>query len=452
MAERRTHATSGSRGAPALALGRVVVDGRFELVRRLGEGGMGVVWEALETASCRRRAIKFLRSDAEPLVAHRRFLREAEMLRAISHPNLVTIHEIAADDDGTPVIVMDLLLGESLGTRLDRVGSLALGQTCAVLAKVAAAVQAAHERGIVHRDLKPDNVFLCVDELGATDVRVLDFGIAKRLEASPDKLTETGALVGTPHYMSPEQATGDKDLDGKTDVWALAVLTFECLTGRMPILADNYGQLLAQIIQGRITKLGEVRSDLPTDFVAAVDAAFVPRAYRPELGALAAAFIPYADPAIEAPPGDSMPNADESSEPTVAMAPPSSLGALSATPSAITRVTPTRRGRWLAAGASVAVVGIATLGIFALRPETERPAKAGAAPSLSASAPAMTAAIAPATSAPAALDSSADAGAPANPAPKVPGGRAGSGGSRTKSAPSATAGRLQGGVGGDVPF
>jgi eukaryotic-like serine/threonine-protein kinase len=284
-----------------LATGTRVLKNRYELVKALGQGGMGVVWHAVDVRTHRSHAIKFIRTESD-LTARARFLREVEAMNAIAHPNVVAIHEIAVDDDGTPAIVMELLHGESLGARLEREGYLSAGQACAILLRVSAAIEAAHAAGIVHRDLKPDNIFITGDPEGEADVRVLDFGIAKRFSNLQDKLTETGTVVGTPFYMSPEQAAGEKNLDSQTDVWALSVIAFECLTGRLPVAGDNYGQLLARLIRGEITKLEEVRPDLPPMLIAGVDVGLVDRTRRPGLAPLTAALRAHADAAIVRPP------------------------------------------------------------------------------------------------------------------------------------------------------
>lgn len=430
------------------ASGDAAIEGRFRLVRAIGEGGMGVVWEAIEVASGEPRAIKFLRPETETEAARRRFLREAEVLRSLSHPNVVTIHEIAVDDDGTLAIVMELLRGESLAARLARTKTLSLGQTCAILARVANAVKVAHASGVVHRDLKPDNVFLCVDASGRTDVRVLDFGVAKKLEAVPDKLTDTGTLVGTPHYMSPEQASGEQDLDGKTDVWAVAVMAFECLTGQMPIIAANYGQLLMQLVLGKVTKLAAVRGDLPPDFLAAVDAALATRLSRSDMGTFASALVMRADPAIEPPP------AGGASLPAVARTVDMRARAAGVVPTPRSFTGPPApaarsRGPLLLAG-FLALGAIGAAGIVASRSHAPAPS-----PSITVATAPPPSATAIATAEVPSATASASASAPAassaavtskRPPPKPTG--------RTPPAapPSATGGRLQGGVGADVPF
>ncbi len=442
-----------------LAAGELVLDGRFRLVRAIGEGGMGVVWEAVEVPSGEARAIKFLRPESETEAARRRFIREAEVLRGVSHPNLVATHEIAVDDDGTLAIVMELLRGESLAARLARTKSLPLGQTCAILSRVAAAVKAAHASGVIHRDLKPDNVFLCVDAAGRTDVRVLDFGVAKKIEAVPDKLTDTGTLVGTPHYMSPEQAAGERDLDGKTDVWAIGVMAFECLTGQMPIVAQNYGQLLMQLVQNKLRKLGSVRPDLPPDFLAAVDAALAVRASRSDIGTLGAALVMRADPSIDAPPVSGA--SSEAAAHTMDMS-TQAAAKMPVTPRSFAApASPAPRSKGAVIAALVLVLAaVAAGGVFVRTrhaPETDAGvASATVASSFVATPPASvpaTVSAEPPVTAPPVASSVASSSPPRatstatakRPAPKPTG--------RTpQSVPSATGGRLQGGVGADVPF
>ena len=228
--------------------------GHHRLEKTIGRGGMGVVWAAVDTRDERRVALKFLddvRRD-DP-VSHARFLREAEMASKLTHPNVVRVHAIDYTLEGTPFLVMDLLEGESLRARMKSARRLSPKECGELLAPVAAAARAAHEAGIVHRDLKPENVFLSTD-----GVRILDFGIAKRLtrEEVADTFTSTGAMLGTPAYMAPEQIYGERDIDGKADVWALGVMLYECLSGARPV-DGGVGQILKAVTSGRIVPLGE---------------------------------------------------------------------------------------------------------------------------------------------------------------------------------------------------
>jgi eukaryotic-like serine/threonine-protein kinase len=248
-----------------------VVADRYRLDRLLGEGGMGSVWAATHIVTRKRVAMKFLkatRHGGETLI--RRFLREARAVSAVNHPNVVEVHDVLQLPDGMPVMVMDLLNGGSLGERLARSGSFELGELARILVPVISAVGTAHAAGIVHRDLKPDNIMLHERTDGITEPKVLDFGIAKFSAtegeaAATAHLTNTGAVLGTPYYMAPEQVFGEKDVDQRADVWSMGVILYECLSGVRPIAGENFGQLFKAIAMGRIVPLEQVAPQLPAD-------------------------------------------------------------------------------------------------------------------------------------------------------------------------------------------
>jgi serine/threonine-protein kinase len=251
-----------------LARGHIVAG--YRLDRVLGRGGMGEVWAARPTWAGPSVALKVLKSElrTRPRMK-RRLLREARAAAAINHPNVVRVHDVVDAGDDTPVIVMDLLEGETLGRRLSRSEALSLDEAAAILLPVFDAVGAAHRCGIVHRDLKPDNIFL-VNEGATVSVKVLDFGIAKltRVNGEPNDSglsTETGSMLGTPCYMAPEQGFGEKDVDHRADVWALGAISYECLTGGRPVEADNLGQFLKQLLSDGITPLDCVTPGLPAE-------------------------------------------------------------------------------------------------------------------------------------------------------------------------------------------
>jgi len=226
----------------------VVVSGRYRLESLLGQGGMGSVWRAHHLALNAPVAIKLIDPAlAGSPEAQARFIREAQAAAALRSPNVVQTLDFGVDQ-GVPYIVMELLVGESLADRLARVGRLTPADTARIVGDVAKAIGKAHAAEIVHRDLKPDNVFLAHDEDDEV-VKVLDFGVAKATGAvgASTSRTRTGAILGTPYYMSPEQAQGDKRVDWRTDLWALAVIAFECLVGRRPFEADGLGSLIMQI-------------------------------------------------------------------------------------------------------------------------------------------------------------------------------------------------------------
>jgi serine/threonine-protein kinase len=231
------------------ALVGTVLEGAYRITRLLGEGGMGAVYEGVQLRLNKRVAIKLMARD---LAANRealaRFHREAEITSHLGHPHLVTVIDFGQAESGEPYLVMEYLEGEDLDHRLRRVGRLPIETTVHVIRQVASALNAAHDQGVVHRDLKPGNVFL-VQIPGEPDfVKVLDFGISK-MKAARTQLTSASAVMGTPNYMSPEQATGMlDDIDHHADQWALACIAWEMLLGRSPFVADETAALLYQII------------------------------------------------------------------------------------------------------------------------------------------------------------------------------------------------------------
>lgn len=224
-----------------------VLAAKYRLVSILGRGGMGSVWRADHLVLNTPVALKLVRSDVlDQPDASARFLREAQAAAALRSAHVVQILDFGVDQS-IPFIVMELLEGESLRQRLKRVGRLSFEETVRVVTHVTRALTRAHERGIVHRDLKPDNVFI-VPEVGEEQVKVLDFGVAKLVsESGVAALTNTGTAIGSPHYMSPEQARGTRSVDFRTDLWALGVIVFECVTGRRPFESEVFGDLLLRI-------------------------------------------------------------------------------------------------------------------------------------------------------------------------------------------------------------
>lgn len=248
-----------------------VIAGHYRLDHLIGKGGMGVVWAATDTRTQRAVALKYLRSEAaaDP-ETRRRFLREAQATSVIVHPNIVAIQDIAKTADGLPVLVMDLLDGEPLAALLHRERRLPLARAVEILAPVVSAVGAAHSLGIVHRDLKPDNIFLCRGGQGGASVKVLDFGIAKvttlpQEAAAASVITGTWALLGTPYYMSPEQIIGERDIDHRSDIWALGVILYECLSGVRPAEAKTPGKIFEVILLKGIRPIAELVPNVPAD-------------------------------------------------------------------------------------------------------------------------------------------------------------------------------------------
>jgi serine/threonine-protein kinase len=227
-----------------------VLAARYRLERRLGEGGMGSVWKADHLTLRSPVAVKLIDEKiADNKEALNRFMREAQAAAALRSSNVVQILDYGVEGK-TPYMVMELLEGESLAERLHRVRRLSAAETVRVLHQVARAMGRAHDLGIVHRDLKPENIFI-VSEHDVEIVKVLDFGVAKMQHASfgyaSGMGTRSGSLLGTPFYMSPEQAEGDRPVDWRSDLWSMAVIAYECLTGQRPFESPGLGNLLLQI-------------------------------------------------------------------------------------------------------------------------------------------------------------------------------------------------------------
>jgi serine/threonine protein kinase len=255
---------------------------RYVLEKQLGEGGMGEVWAATHLITRKSVAVKFLKfpkgANEGELIA--RFVREARAASAVRHPNVVEIHDVLTLPNGSPMMVMDLLRGETLTGRLERDRQLDIIEAGLIMAPVISAVIAAHAVGIVHRDLKPDNIFLAQLGDGRIEPKVLDFGIAKLSAvdgdaASTSKLTRTGSMLGTPYYMSPEQIYGEKDVDARADVWALGVILYEILTGHRPFEGENFGQLLKAVTQGTPVPLQMRAPQLPREVIEIVSGMLV---------------------------------------------------------------------------------------------------------------------------------------------------------------------------------
>jgi eukaryotic-like serine/threonine-protein kinase len=227
--------------------------GNYRIIAKIGEGGMGTVYLAEHAMIGRRAAIKVLlreMSHSQDLVS--RFFNEARAATSVKHPGIVEIYDFGYHTDGSAFIVMEFLEGESLSARIRRLGTLSEGHAARLTRQVASALEAAHGKGIVHRDLKPDNIYVVGDSEVADGERtkVLDFGIAKlATDTSPGAVkTRTGAVIGTPIYMAPEQCKGAGHVDHRADLYALGCILYEMVCGRPPFLAEGSGEILAQHI------------------------------------------------------------------------------------------------------------------------------------------------------------------------------------------------------------
>ena len=229
-----------------------VVDGRYVLIEQLGKGGMGVVWKARSTALDVEVAVKLVRSSPNPSAdAFKRMAREAHAAARLGHPAMATVLDFGATASGDPYVVMELLHGESLGDVLGRERRMEAVRAVGTLLPILEGLREAHDKGIVHRDIKPENLFLSRTARGRLQPKVLDFGIAK-LEAPDEKqarLTQDGAVLGSPGYFSPEQARGETDIDLRTDVWSICVVLYELVTGDLPFSGQNYNALLMAILK-----------------------------------------------------------------------------------------------------------------------------------------------------------------------------------------------------------
>jgi serine/threonine-protein kinase len=264
----RVHTGSAPKAGPPASDGYRAGDtigGKYCLTSLLGQGGMGAVWLARNTMLDVDVAVKLIRHEKATPAASARLLKEAQLTGRLSHPSIVRIFDFGETTAGDPFIVMELLQGETLAQLIERKGRLPPVRAVQVLLPVVSALQAAHKKGIVHRDLKPDNVFLEEQPTGITP-KVVDFGIAKlQLEDEDRSLTQTGAVLGSPDYMSPEQARGRTNIDERTDVWGLSVVLYEAVTGIAPFQGVNYNALLSAIIEDDptpITELGVRDSEL----------------------------------------------------------------------------------------------------------------------------------------------------------------------------------------------
>jgi serine/threonine-protein kinase len=243
-----------------------VIRGKFRIVRKVGQGGMGAVYEALHLRFNERRALKVMSPDvaSDPEFV-KRFEREAILTRRLQHPNAVRVDDIEEAEDGRPYIVMEFVEGQSLKRLIQEEGPLPVPRVSAIIKQVAAALEAAHQLGMVHRDIKPDNIVLLSTPAGE-QAKVLDFGIAKLKETrlGDTNLTATGVVIGTPQYMSPEQALGKRgeELDGRSDLYSLGVVMYQMLTGELPFNADTTLALLHAHAFEPPRPIAEVRPDL----------------------------------------------------------------------------------------------------------------------------------------------------------------------------------------------
>jgi serine/threonine protein kinase len=249
-----------------------LVAGKYQILGLIGRGGMGSVWEGRHSSLGTRVAIKFIDPEyVESQEACARFVTEARAAATIQSKHAIQIFDHGVTDDGRPYMVMELLVGEPLDKRIERLGTLSLQETARIIGHVCRALQRAHDAGIIHRDLKPENIFLVRTPDDDDEIaKVLDFGIAK-IKAPPGEeglssSTKTGAVLGTPYYMSPEQARGLRNIDHRSDLWSLGIIAHKCVTGVLPFEGESVGDLLVKICTSPVPTPSVTVPGLPPSF------------------------------------------------------------------------------------------------------------------------------------------------------------------------------------------
>ncbi len=264
----RTEPNNGVRGSAELSEGARL--GKYEIVRQLGAGGMGAVYEAVHTQIGKRVAIKVLApAVAAKPEARTRFLREAQLTSRVRHPHAVDVTDMGTEGDQT-FLVMELLDGEDLAARLGREGRLAIPELVDIMLPVCSAVAAAHAAGVIHRDIKPQNIFLASTANGLVP-KVLDFGISKVQDATTvDALTGSDAVIGTPYYLAPEQVNDSRNASPASDQYAIGVVLYECMMGERPFQADSLYGVFQAIVAGAAARPRDRFPDIDAKFEAVV--------------------------------------------------------------------------------------------------------------------------------------------------------------------------------------
>lgn len=248
---------------PESLCGRII-EGKYRIDALIGRGGMGAVFRAENIRIGKPFAMKVLiKGHGKGSESERRFEREARIAGSLGHPHIVEVFDFGTLENGVPYQIMELLEGQSLAERIELEGALPIDEMLDYAEQILSALAAAHGHGIVHRDLKPANVFLH-RRGGTTIAKLLDFGLSKSMAGDATlSLTLPGVVLGTPYYLSPEQARGDRHLDHRVDIWAMGVLLYESLTGVLPFKADAYHAVIAQILTRRPQPPTEIRPQLP---------------------------------------------------------------------------------------------------------------------------------------------------------------------------------------------
>ena len=227
-----------------------ILEGKYRVERLLGAGGMGTVWIAEHTGLHRPVAVKVLDSSAtvRDATAVQRFMREAQTAARLRSDHIVDVLDVGKFDDGTPFLIMELLEGETLSSRIKQANRLPQNEAANLVDQLLNGLSAAHDAGVIHRDIKPDNCFI-TQKAGRDHLKLLDFGISKVAgDAREMRMTRTGVVMGTPYYMAPEQARGAKEIDHRCDLYAVGAILYECVTGRVPFEAESVNELLFKIV------------------------------------------------------------------------------------------------------------------------------------------------------------------------------------------------------------
>ena len=275
-----------------------VLAGKYRVERVLGMGGMGVVVAAMHLDLHELRAIKFMLSTAlDNAEAVERFMREARAAARLRSEHVARVHDVGHLDNGAPYMVMEYLAGADLGSVLKQRGPLPAHEAALYAIQVCSALAEAHSSGVIHRDLKPANLFLTQRPDGTPCVKVLDFGISKVTGAGSDfEMTKTHAVLGSPHYMSPEQMRSSRSVDARTDIWSLGVILYKLVTGKAPFRGQNITELISAVLEGAPPAPSTLRAGLPLglDEIIARCLSRKPEGRYPSVNDLAAALMPFA--------------------------------------------------------------------------------------------------------------------------------------------------------------
>ncbi|MEP7051357.1 MAG: serine/threonine-protein kinase [Pseudomonadota bacterium] len=239
------------------------IAGRYRVLRKIGEGGMGILYACTDTVLTREVAVKLMRRSlaADPLLCER-LLREAR-LAAQLHSHVAQVFDCGALESGEPYIVMELLSGRDLYTTLRETGPLSPETLCSAMLQVCVGLVEAHEKGIIHRDLKPENLFCATEPDGSALLKIVDFGVSKQITTGMRSMTNPTESVGSPQYMSPEQITTPSEVDPRTDVWSLGIVMYELLTGALPFNGPTPAQVCAAVLSDSVPPISDFRDDVP---------------------------------------------------------------------------------------------------------------------------------------------------------------------------------------------